>query len=146
MKIADPEGGFWHRMGDVGYLDERGRLWFCGRKAHRVQLAGRTLYPVQCEGVFNPHPDVYRTALVGVGRDGSILPVLCVELHKDRDVDRTGMEADLRATAARNELTRRINTFLFHDDFPVDVRHNAKIFREKLALWATGRLAASHRE
>jgi hypothetical protein len=25
---------------------------------------------------------------------------------------------------------------LYHKEFPVDVRHNAKIFREKLALWA----------
>ena len=95
----------------------------------------------QCEGIFNPHPDVYRTALVGAGRDGSLLPVLCVELHKDRAVDRAGIEADLHTTAVGNELTRHIDRFLFHDDFPVDVRHNAKIFREKLAVWATGRLA-----
>jgi len=140
-KILDPEGGFWHRMGDVGYLDERGRLWFCGRKAHRVQLQDETLYSVQCEGVFNAHPDVYRTALVGVQRDGRTLPVLCVEVHEDRAVDGTAIEADLRATAADNELTRRIDTFLFHDDFPVDIRHNAKIFREKLAVWATGQLS-----
>ncbi len=139
-KIADPDGGFWHRMGDVGYMDEKGRLWLCGRKAHRVQLEDETLYTVQCEGVFNAHPDVYRTALVGVPRDGRTLPVLCVELHKDRTVDRATIEADLHATAAGNELTRRIDTFLFHDDFPVDIRHNAKIFREKLAVWATGQL------
>lgn len=140
-KIADPEGGFWHRMGDVGYLDELGRLWFCGRKAHRVQLEDETLYSVQCEGVFNAHPEVYRTALVGVQRDGRTLPVLCVELHKDREVDGARIEAELRATAAANDLTRPIDTFLFHDDFPVDIRHNAKIFREKLAVWATGQLS-----
>ena len=140
-KIADPEGGFWHRMGDVGYMDEKGRLWLCGRKAHRVQLEGETLYSVQCEGVFNAHPDVYRTALVGVHGDRCVVPVLCVELHKDRAVDQTRIEADLRATAAGNQLTRRIDTFLFHDDFPVDIRHNAKIFREKLAVWAAGRLS-----
>ncbi len=139
-KIADPDGGFWHRMGDVGYLDEQGRLWFCGRKAHRVQLEDVTLYTIQCEGVFNAHPDVYRTALVGVQRDDRTFPVLCVEVHKDRPIDRVGIEADLRTTAGGNDLTRRIDTFLFKDNFPVDIRHNAKIHREKLAVWASGQL------
>ncbi len=140
-KIADPEGGFWHRMGDVGYLDEHGRLWFCGRKAHRVELTDNTLYPVQCEAIFNLHPDVYRTALVGVQRNRETLPVLCVELHKDRPADHDRVEVELRTTAAESELTKPIDTFLFHDDFPVDARHNAKIFREKLAVWATGRIS-----
>ena len=140
-KIADPEGGFWHRMGDVGYVDEQGRLWFCGRKAHRVQLEGETLYSLQCEGVFNAHPDVYRTALVGVEREGRTLPVLCVELLKDRPLDRAQIESELRAAGAGNERTRSIDTFLFHADFPVDIRHNAKIFREKLAVWATRQLS-----
>jgi olefin beta-lactone synthetase len=141
-KIGDPQGGgFWHRMGDVGYLDERGRLWFCGRKAHRVQLAGgQTLFSVQCEGVFNVHPDVYRTALVGVSRDGVTLPVICIEVAKGRSIDRAAVESDLRASAAAHALTADIKTFLFHDDFPVDIRHNAKIFREKLAVWAEGEL------
>ncbi len=140
-KIVDPEGGFWHRMGDVGYVDEQGRLWFCGRKAHRVVLESETLYSVQCEGVFNAHPDVYRTALVGVPQDGCTLPVLCVELHENRAADRIKTEAELRVIAAGNELTRSISTFLFHQDFPVDTRHNAKIFREKLAVWAASQLS-----
>ena len=38
-------------------------------------------------------------------------------------------------------VTAGIGTFLFHDDFPVDIRHNAKIFREKLAVWAAEQLA-----
>ena len=128
-------------MGDVGYLDEHGRLWFCGRKAHRVELTHNTLYPVQCEAIFNLHPDVYRTALVGVQRNRETLPVLCVELHKDRPADHDRVEVELRTTAAESELTKPIDTFLFHDDFPVDARHNAKIFREKLAVWATGRIS-----
>ena len=140
-KIVDPDGGFWHRMGDVGYIDEHGRLWFCGRKAHRVELEAETLYSLQCEGVFNAHPDVYRTALVGVQRDGRTCPVLCVELSGDRDVDRAKTEDELRTTASGNERTRSIDTFLFHEDFPVDTRHNAKIFREKLAVWATSQLS-----
>jgi len=140
-KIEDAGGGFWHRMGDVGYLDEQGRLWFCGRKAHRVELEDRTLFTVQCEGVFNAHADVYRTALVGVQRAGQTRPVLCVELAPGRGADERRVEKDLRAMAGEREFTRPIETFLFHDDFPVDIRHNAKIFREKLAVWAAGALA-----
>ena len=34
-KIPDGER-VWHRIGDLGYLDDEGRLWFCGRKSHRV--------------------------------------------------------------------------------------------------------------
>ena len=54
-------------MGDVGYIDTEGRLWFCGRKKHRVVCAdGETLFPVPCEAIFNLHEAVERSALVGV--------------------------------------------------------------------------------
>ncbi len=72
-KIADPaRNRFFHRMGDVGYLDDQGRLWFCGRKSHRVILAGETLFTIPCEAIFNTHPAVARTALVGVNRRGQV--------------------------------------------------------------------------
>ena len=57
-------------MGDVGYLDEQGRLWFCGRKSQRITTPQETLFTIPCEGVFNAHPAVLRTALVGVIRKG----------------------------------------------------------------------------
>jgi acyl-CoA synthetase (AMP-forming)/AMP-acid ligase II len=141
-KIADRDGAVWHRMGDVGYLDDRGRLWFFGRKAHRVTTAGGTLYTIPCEAVFNTHPAVYRTALVGVGPAGSQTPVLCVELESAaRGTDRARLTRELLEIGAKHEHTRGITTILYHPAFPVDVRHNAKIFREKLAAWAAGRLA-----
>ena len=141
-KIPDPaSGGFYHRMGDVGYVDARGRLWFCGRKAHRVVTLQGTRYSVRCEGVFNASPRVLRTALVGVRRKGAIEPVLCVELEPAvRGASQDAIRAELRELGARHEETRQIETFLFHPAFPVDVRHNAKIFREKLALWAARQL------
>src|SRR5262249_15039636 len=80
---APRHGGFYHRMGDVGYMDASGRLWFCGRKSQRVVTPGGTLFTICCEGVFNAHPAVYRTALVGVRRNGVIEPVLCVERAKE---------------------------------------------------------------
>jgi acyl-CoA synthetase (AMP-forming)/AMP-acid ligase II len=131
----------WHRTGDLGSLDDAGRLWFAGRKGQRVRTAQGTLHTVQCEGVFNAHQDVERSALVGVGVPGRQQPVLCVELRDGVAAsERARVEHELRALAAWREETERIETFLFHPAFPVDVRHNAKIGREELARWAAAQL------
>jgi acyl-CoA synthetase (AMP-forming)/AMP-acid ligase II len=140
-KIADPAGGLWHRMGDLGYLDEKGRVWFCGRKSQRVVTPARTFYTVACEGVFNAHKAVHRTALVGVARNGVTEPVLCVEPEKDVKVPPETLRQELLALGAARPQTAPIKTVLFHKSFPVDIRHNAKIFREKLAVWAGKELA-----
>ena len=125
-----------HRMGDLGYFDERGRLWFCGRKAHRVVTNNNTLYTIPIEGVFNSHPAVKRTALVGV--DNS--PVLCVEVEPGIKIDRKDLTRELLSLAGKHGATKEIKIILYHPSFPVDIRHNAKIFREKLALWAQSEL------
>jgi acyl-CoA synthetase (AMP-forming)/AMP-acid ligase II len=137
-KIMNPaDSGFYHRMGDVGYFDDRGRLWFCGRKSQRVATAAGTLFTIPCEGVFNAHPAVARTALVGVGAE----PVLCVERKKDGAVaPDEQLRRELLEMAAQHQHTKAIHKILFHPAFPVDIRHNAKIFREKLAAWAAGKL------
>ena len=130
-KIAD-EGGFWHRMGDVGYIDGAGRLWFCGRKSHRVRLAdGGTLFPDMAEGVFNTHPAVARSAVVGVRGQA----VLIVEAAPDE-----ALRAALLQMAAKLELTRPVARVLFHASLPVDRRHNAKIDRPALAHWAESQI------
>jgi acyl-CoA synthetase (AMP-forming)/AMP-acid ligase II len=137
-KIADPvRGGFYHRMGDVGYVDAAGRLWFCGRKSQRVMTTEGTLFTIPCEGVFNVHPAVNRTALVGIARNGVIAPVLCVEREKGSSpLSDEELRRELLALGARHPHTRSIRTILYHPGFPVDIRHNAKIFREQLARWA----------
>lgn len=141
-KIADPAShGFFHRMGDLGGMDDEGRVWFCGRKSHRVITPTETLFTIPCEAVFNTHPDVFRTALVGVGEAGGQLPVLCVELEKGKSVDREKVRLELLEIGAAHIHTHGIKTILFHPGFPVDIRHNAKIFREKLAFWAARRLS-----
>jgi acyl-CoA synthetase (AMP-forming)/AMP-acid ligase II len=142
-KIADPiHGGFYHRMGDVGYLDASGRLWFCGRKSQRVVTPGGTLFTISCEGVFNAHPAVYRTALVGVPRNGVTDPVLCVERDKDTALPSDEkLRRELLLLGERHAHTRAIRTILFHPSFPVDIRHNAKIYRERLAEWAAEQLS-----
>ena len=139
-KIEDQDG-IWHRMGDLGRLDTKGRLWFMGRKSHRVITAKGTLYTIACEAIFNNHPRVFRSALVGVGAAPHQIPVICIELEPDdTDHDKLRIVNELLEMAHKNPITREIDTILFHDSFPVDIRHNSKIFREKLAIWATQQL------
>ncbi|MFH1417583.1 MAG: fatty acid CoA ligase family protein [Planctomycetota bacterium] len=127
----------WHRMGDVGRFDDRGRLWFCGRKAHRVVTADGTMFSVPCEAVFNQHPRVFRSALVGIGPTKRRQPVVCVELEPgETDLNENELTRELLELGRQHEHTRAISVFLIHPSFPVDIRHNAKIAREKLAVWA----------
>jgi acyl-CoA synthetase (AMP-forming)/AMP-acid ligase II len=129
-----------HRMGDLGRVDEKGRVWFLGRKAHRVETTAGVLFTDPCEAILNEHPRVRRSALVGVGERPRQRPVIVVELHAGEAASAT-LESELRALAQANPLTRSIETFLVHPGFPVDIRHNAKIGREQLAEWAAGRLS-----
>ena len=134
----------WHRMGDAGYLDGQERFWFCGRVAHRVLTADGPMYPVACEAIFNQHEDVYRSALVGVGPPGRQRPVIVLEPHQGHRPScvqaRERLIQEVHDLGRFHPLTREIKTLLIHPAFPVDVRHNAKIFREKLAKWAAGRV------
>ena len=143
-KIQD-DGRFWHRMGDVGYFDAQGRFWFCGRLAHRVVTEEGPMYTISCEAIFNEHPRVFRSALVGIGAPGEQVPVILVEpkqgCYPKHHADNERLVGELRDLALENPLTRPIKRFLVHPKFPVDIRHNAKIFREKLAVWASKRIS-----
>ncbi len=134
-KIDDPDGrGRWHRMGDLGWLDEAGRLWFCGRVSHRLRTASGVVPSDAVEAIFDPHPGVRRTALVGVGTTGSERPVLCVELEAGgawSPEQEVGMLS--RANGTRWEgLVAEVRV---HPGFPTDARHNSKIRREQLKAW-----------
>ena len=141
-KITDSEGRTWHRMGDVGYFDTEGRLWYCGRKSQRVVNEHECLYADQVEAIFNVHPEVARTALVGIGSAGRQTPVLCVEpLNRPDAARRHRIQTDLLQLGRNHAVSKSIQQILFHNSFPVDIRHNAKIGREKLAVWAARKLA-----
>ena len=120
-----------HRMGDLGYIDSHGRLWFCGRKKHRVETINGPLYPVPCEAIFDEHPKVFKTALVGVEQE----PILIVQLKENISASKTLTQELLRLGEAHTH-TKVINKIFYHPKLPVDVRHNAKIHREQLAIWA----------
>ena len=142
-KIYDGDA-VWHRMGDVGYLDTQDRFWFCGRKSHRLETPEGPMFTIPVESIFNTHEKIFRSALVGLGEPGQQVPVVIVQPWPGRYPD-TPQEIDqlmdeLREIGNKSELTERIEHFLLHPNFPVDVRHNSKIFREKLKVWAEERL------
>ena len=142
---ASDDGSDWHRMGDVGRLDEEGFLWFHGRKAHRLVTRKGIRLPVPAENVFDLHPRVEQSALVGVGERGSETPLLVVQ-QKRGEMPRTDAEIqtflfELRELGRTAHVSSDVELFLFRKDLPVDVRHNAKIDREALKLWAEKELA-----
>ncbi|MCH2174971.1 MAG: fatty acid CoA ligase family protein [Lentisphaeria bacterium] len=136
-KIYEEDGTFWHRIGDLGYIDEHNRLWMCGRKGHRVEYQGERYFTVCCEAIFNQHEDVNRSALVPASCGK---PIMIIEPVAGRfpqtELENQKWREELKDLAASNDQTKSIQEFMFHESFPVDIRHNAKIFREKLSFWA----------
>ncbi|MCM8531829.1 MAG: fatty acid CoA ligase family protein [Lentisphaeraceae bacterium] len=131
----------WHRMGDLGYFDEDGYLWFCGRKADRVNLPEHELYTDCCENVFNTHEMVKRSALVPfINNEGVTEAVIIIQPNNKLNAKDTAvlakLEKEILELAEANWVTNRIKRVLVKDSFPVDVRHNAKIKRDLLTVWA----------
>jgi acyl-CoA synthetase (AMP-forming)/AMP-acid ligase II len=130
---------FWHRMGDIGYFDAEGLLWFCGRKSQRLVTAAGTFLPVPTESLYDRHPKVRRSALVGVGAPGAEEPVLVVEGPAREPSELTSF-ANANVAPALPCPLPRVERVLFRDSLPVDARHNAKIRREELKRWAEEQL------
>jgi len=135
----------WHRIGDVGYFDDQQRFWYCGRKAHRVETTTGTLFTIPAEAIFNTHPEVARSALVGVGTEQKKTPMIIIQPTEGMlrrygkrwsHQDYQQLQAELLELAAQHATTQNVSQLLFHRSLPVDVRHNAKINREQLAVWA----------
>jgi acyl-CoA synthetase (AMP-forming)/AMP-acid ligase II len=134
------DGELWHRMGDLGWVDEKGNLWFLGRKAHRVVSQEKIFYPLQLEAIFNQHPKVKRSALIKIKISDKIYPSLVIERHDKKTHMTKEFLKELTSLKESHPLTKEIHNFFLHSGFPVDVRHNIKIDRIKLSLWAQERL------
>jgi acyl-CoA synthetase (AMP-forming)/AMP-acid ligase II len=129
-------------MGDMGYFDEQDRLWFCGRKAHRVLAdGGKVFYSVCVEAIFESALErllagrvkTPRAALVGLGEAGQQRPFILLEGF---NLERSPVYGAFKAWRESHELARQIQVLGYPKPFPVDVRHNVKINRELLAQWA----------
>ena len=109
-----PAAAFWHRMGDVGYRDSLGRIWFCGRKSHRVITPFGTMFTIPVEGIFNTHPigralgpgrgRACRTGAAGALRRAKNFALLVHRKHRLRPWET--IRDELLALAETNPITR----------------------------------------
>ena len=140
-KVSDTDNTIWHRMGDLGWRDSKGRIWFCGRKSHRVITREQVLFTIPVEAIFNNHIEVFRSALVGVGSKNAQTPVIFIEPEPISTIKNSkNLLKELRELGKSHMLTADIKHFFIEKSFPVDIRHNSKIFREKLAEKARKKL------
>lgn len=139
--FSEPQGDvIHHRMGDLGYYDQEGRLWFCGRMAERVETPDGLMLTECVEAIFNRHPQVFRSALIGLGARPAQTPAIVIEPQPADWPATTSahnvFREELLALARESRITARIERIYFCRAFPVDVRHNAKIHRLELAKLA----------
>jgi acyl-coenzyme A synthetase/AMP-(fatty) acid ligase len=129
----------WHRTGDVGHLDEQGRLWVEGRLVHVIATGSGVVTPVGVEQRVEALESVRQAAVVGVGPVGTSQVVVVVVGPQQR-----GPLASLELTdAVRATAAIPIAAVLVRDALPVDIRHQSKIDRQALSRWATQVLAGA---
>ena len=128
----------WHRTGDVGHLDDHGRLWVEGRLGHVIGTPGGPVTPVGIEQRVEQLPEVAAAAAVGVGPPGTQQIVLVVQ--PDGEVAE-GLAPAAVADQVRSAAAVPVAAVLQIRRLPTDIRHNSKIDRSALAGWAGGVLA-----
>ncbi len=132
----------WHRTGDVGHFDAKHRLWVEGRIGHVLTTADGVVTPVGVEQALEGLPEVTMAAVVGVGPAGTQAAVAV--LVTNPQTRRAGLAGPEIANAARSVAEMAgvpLAAVLTVRSLPTDIRHNAKIDRTGVALWAERTLA-----
>ncbi|HSK27805.1 MAG TPA: alpha/beta fold hydrolase [Jiangellales bacterium] len=130
----------WHRTGDVGHLDDSGRLWIGGRLGHVVTCAGGVVTPVGVEQAVEELAGVRAAAAVGVGPAGTQQLVVVV-VPGERAASHGALASADLAAAVRAAVDHDVAAVLRVDALPVDIRHNAKVDRARVSRWAASVLA-----
>jgi olefin beta-lactone synthetase len=129
----------WHRSGDVGHLDDHGRLWVEGRLVHAITTADGVVTPVGIERRVEGLPHIRLAAAVGVGPPGTQQVVVVVST--DPTAPNGGLAPRTLTAAVRRVVDVPVAAVLVAPSLPVDIRHNSKIDRARLADWAAQVLA-----
>ena len=130
------EGKLWHRMGDLGYRDQKNRIWFCGRKKESFIINTKRYFTDCCEAIANRWTGFSRSALIKYrDRNEEDFPAMVLEMNiesNSRKKQKLVIEK-LKPYLSAFSATKDIQHFFFIKKFPVDVRHNTKIHRLELS-------------
>lgn len=133
------DGLVWHRTSDIGHIDPEGRIWIEGRLQHVLTTSSGPLGPGGLEAVVDQVPQVYRSAVVGAGPRGAQAVVVVVEPAPGTRM-RSGLAplelTDAVRTALAEHFPHDVAAVLVSTSFPTDIRHNSKIDRTRLSVWA----------
>jgi acyl-CoA synthetase (AMP-forming)/AMP-acid ligase II len=147
-KWIDHQQTLWHRMGDVGYIDHEGCIWFLGRKKECCITASQIMYTEPCEAVFLKHPAVQRAALIFIPTKTASIPAMVIEPKQWSTVylpwKKKAFIRTLQTMALSKAHTSTIQHFFIQRSLPVDIRHNAKIHRLSLQKKYTPHVLKSH--
>jgi len=131
-KIYENGIAIGHRMGDLGFIDPQGQIWFCGRKSHKIMRDKEVIPAVPYEATFNQIPGVERTALIGPILNGNLSLGLVVQLIPREKRNSKNIEAQIFEIAKKTYPHLNLQRIYFVKNLPVDVRHNIKIDRLEL--------------
>ncbi|WP_111509081.1 acyl-CoA ligase FadD12 [Mycobacterium kyogaense] len=114
--------------GDVGYLDEEGRLFVVGRDDEMIVSGGENVYPIEVEKTLTRHPDVAEAAVLGADDEkfGQRL-VAFVVLRQGSQASADTLKQHVRDNLATYKVPRQITVL---DELPRSI--TGKISRKDL--------------
>jgi olefin beta-lactone synthetase len=131
------ENKIWHRLGDVGYFDSLGRIWFCGRSSHVIKINKQLIYPIKIESIFNNNSMIKRSALIKIITSNKSHLTLIIERYdKSKRLyfnKKTNFISQLLKINSCLKKENQITKFFLSKKLPLDRRHNIKIDRIKLS-------------
>lgn len=139
----------WHATGDVGHVDDEGRLWVEGRVVHVISRADALVTPVAIEQRVESLDTVAAAAAVGVGPAGAQVLVVVIVPEGTPSRKRIGRRFPMRLRVAPHDLAEGVRAVagtavaavLCADLLPTDIRHASKVDRLEVAR-AAGRVLA----
>jgi long-chain acyl-CoA synthetase len=121
----------WVHSGDVGHLDDRGRLYIVDRIKDLVIRGGYNVYPSEVENVLGAHPDVHEVAVIG--RPDAFYGEEIVAVIVPRDgalIDFAGLQALASERLSRSKQPRE---YAFVAALPLGA--SGKVHKRTLRAW-----------
>ncbi len=129
-KLLESDGSFWHRMGDTGTMDPKGRFWLTGRVHTTIRRDGELLHATAIEQTAHRHaPEAEQIAALGIPHQ-KLGQALVVILHGRQVSQQTVATVQAKLEGASVTVDRVV---VSQKALPVDPRHNAKIDYPALA-------------